>query len=71
MIYSIFLDSTANITIAHFKRAIELAKTIGFQHISLCLHTAIAEEYCDELYTCNKADFERSKKYIRLKITIL
>ncbi len=47
MINIIFSDSTASITIAHFKRAIELAKTIGFHHINDRLHTAIAEEYCD------------------------
>lgn len=44
--------------ISHFKRAVELARKIGFQHINDCLHTAIAEEYCEELYTYNKADFK-------------
>jgi hypothetical protein len=27
----------------HFRRAVDLASQIGFQHISDCLHTAIAE----------------------------
>ena len=54
----------------HFKRAIELARKIGFQNINDCLHTAIAEEYCDELYTFNKADFKRIQKHTELKITI-
>lgn len=57
--------------IHHFKRAIELARRIGFQNINDCLHTAVAEEYCDELYTYNKADFKRIQTYTRLKITIL
>ncbi|MBU1822134.1 MAG: PIN domain-containing protein [Bacteroidetes bacterium] len=57
--------------IYHFERAIALARTIGFQNINDCLHTAIAEEYCEELYTFNKADFKRIKKHTGLKITIL
>lgn len=57
--------------IHHFKRAVELARQIGFQNINDCLHTAIAEEHCDELYTYNRADFKRIKAYTRLKITIL
>lgn len=56
--------------LSHFDRAIELARKIGFQHINDCLHTAIAEEYCEELYTYNKADFKRIQKYTDLKITI-
>jgi predicted nucleic acid-binding protein len=57
--------------IRHFKRAIALARKIGFQNINDCLHTAIAEDYCDELYTFNKADFKRISKHTPLKITIL
>lgn len=56
--------------ISHFKRAVELARKVGFQHINDCLHTAIAEEYCEELYTYNKADFKRIQKHTDLKITI-
>ena len=56
--------------INHFKRAVKLARKIGFQHINDCLHTAIAEEHCDELYTYNKADFKRIQQYTDLKITI-
>ncbi len=62
---------TKSYAIHHFERGITLAKLIGFQHINDCLHTAIAEEYCDELYTYNKADFKRIQQHTRLKITIL
>ena len=57
--------------ILHFKRALELARKIGFQNINDCLHTAIAEEHCDELCTYNEADFKRIQTHTRLKITIL
>lgn len=57
--------------IHHFERGLTLAKIIGFQHINDCVHTAIAEEYCNELYTYNKADFRRIQIHTRLKITIL
>ena len=57
--------------IHHFKRGIALAKKVGFQHINDCLHTAIAEEYCEELFTYNKADFKQIQKHTKLKITIL
>lgn len=62
---------TTTYEVSHFKRAIELARKIGFQNINDCLHTAIAEEYCEELYTYNKADFKRIQKHTKLKITIL
>lgn len=58
-------------TTVHFRRAIALARKVGFQNINDCLHTAIAEEYCAELYTFNKADFKRIQKFTELKITIL
>ena len=34
-----------------FKRAQYLASKIGFQNINDCLHLAIAESHCKELYT--------------------
>jgi len=58
-------------TTVSFRRAIELAREIGFQNINDCLHTAIAEEYCVELYTFNKADFKRIQKFTELRIFIL
>jgi predicted nucleic acid-binding protein len=60
-----------NYDLSPFKRAVELARLMGFQNINDCLHAAIAEEHCDELYTYDKADFKRIKDYIRLKIRIL
>jgi predicted nucleic acid-binding protein len=57
--------------ISEMKRGIALAKLIGFQSINDCIHTAIAETHCTEIYTFNKADFKRIKKHSKLKITIL
>lgn len=71
MLTSLMYYQPITYEIRHFKRAIELARKIGFQNINDCLHTAIAEEYCDELYTYNRADFKRIKAHTRLKITIL
>lgn len=62
--------STTNYTLEHFRRAKELARKVGFQRINDCLHTAIAESYCSEIYTCNKADFEKIKPLTSLKVTI-
>ena len=36
-----------------FQRAIELANHIGFSNINDCIHTAVAESYCQELITFN------------------
>jgi predicted nucleic acid-binding protein len=74
IINNIKIFSTAtpiNYTAKHFNRAIELAKQIGFKHINDCIHTAIAEEFCTELITYNKDDFNKIKNYTALKITIL
>ncbi|ODS80449.1 MAG: hypothetical protein ABS46_14235 [Cytophagaceae bacterium SCN 52-12] len=54
-----------------FLRAMALASKIGYQNITDCLHTAIAEAHCTELVTYNKKDFKRIQKYTKLKITIL
>ena len=54
-----------------FQRAITLAKIIGFKNINDCLHTAIAEQYCKELYTFNRRDFDKIKEHTKLKIIIL
>ncbi len=62
--------SITNYTSEHFLRAKELACKIGFQSINDCLHTAIAESYCSEIYTCNKADFEKIKPLTSLRVTI-
>ncbi len=71
MLVSLLHYQPVSYEIRHFKWAIKMARKIGFQNINDCLHTAIAEEYCDELYTYNKADFKRIQKHTGLKITIL
>ncbi|MCF2502237.1 type II toxin-antitoxin system VapC family toxin [Dyadobacter sp. CY107] len=57
--------------LSSFKRACYLAEMIGYQNINDCLHTAIAEVYCDELYTFNQSDFKLLQKVTRLNITLL
>jgi predicted nucleic acid-binding protein len=54
-----------------FIRAIELANKIGFGDFNDCLHVAIAEEYCAELYTYNSRDFGRIQPLTSLTIHIL
>jgi predicted nucleic acid-binding protein len=54
-----------------FIRAIELANKIGFSDFNDCLHVAIAEEYCTELYTYNSRDFGRIQPLTTLTIHIL
>lgn len=53
------------------QRAVVLGKQLGFQHINDCLHTAIAERHCDELYTFNKSDFRRIAQLSKLKVVVL
>lgn len=57
--------------VTEMNRGIALAKQIGFQNINDCIHTAIAETYCTEIYTFNKADFNRIRKYSNLRITVM
>ena len=59
-----------NYSIEDFRRAKFLASKIGFQNINDCLHTTIAENYCTELYTFNKNDFEKINAFTDLKITL-
>lgn len=54
-----------------FVRAIELANRIGFSDFNDCLHVAIAEEHCTELYTYNARDFGRIQPLTTLTIHIL
>lgn len=54
-----------------FIRAIELANQIGFSDFNDCLHIAIAEENCTELYTYNSRDFGRIQSFTSLKIHVL
>lgn len=54
-----------------FQRAIELANHIGFSNINDCIHTSVAESYCQELITFNRKDFSKLKIYSTIKIIIL
>lgn len=54
----------------HFLRALEIANFAGTKNINDCIHTALAETYCSELYTFNKNDFSKIQQYTDLKITI-
>ena len=54
-----------------FTRAIEIAKIIGFKDFNDCLHTAIAEKHCTNLYTCNYRDFKRIQPHTPLNMHFL
>lgn len=71
MIQSLYDGKNVPFEMQHFLRAQELAKYVGFHNISGCIHTALAESYCDELVTFNKKDFGRIQRCTSLKITIL
>ena len=58
-------------TVSEFKRATEISRKIGYKSINDCIHTAIAENHCKELYTFNQADFKLIKNHTSLKINIL
>lgn len=60
-----------NYSFDEYLRASELCKKVGFLNINDCLHTAIAESYCAELYTYNQTDFKQIKNHTSLKINIL
>ncbi len=53
------------------RRAVELARHIGFRNINDCIHTAIAEAHCTELVTYNRGDFRKIRDLARVTITIL
>lgn len=71
MVGSLLKPEIVNYTVAHYNRAVELARILGYQNINDCLHTAIAETYCTELFTFNQSDFKRIQKLTNLKITLL
>ena len=60
-----------NYSFEDFKRAATLCQKVGFQNINDCIHIAIAETHCQELYTFNQADFKLIKNHTSLKINIL
>jgi predicted nucleic acid-binding protein len=53
-----------------FDRAYQIADQIGFQNINDCIHTALAERYCQKLITYNKDDFKKIQTLSNLKISI-
>lgn len=56
---------------AEFNRALELAEAIGFKDFNDCLHMAIAEQHCTDLFTCNYKDFKRIQPLTKVKIHFL
>lgn len=54
-----------------FNRALELAEKIGFKDFNDCLHMAIAEQHCTDLFTCNYKDFKRIQPLTNVKIHFL
>lgn len=61
----------ADYGLIEFTRAVELAKIIGYRDFNDCLHTAIAEQHCKNLYTCNIKDFKRIQPHTSLQIHFL
>ena len=53
------------------KRAVNIAKKVGFRNINDCIHTAIAESHCSELITYNRRDFKRIRDFATVDIKIL
>lgn len=53
------------------RRAMDIAREVGFRNINDCIHTAIAESHCTELITYNRRDFSRIANFARIGITIL
>ena len=53
------------------RRAVDIAKQVGFRNINDCIHTAIAESHCTELITYNKGDFRKIREVAKVKVTIL
>ena len=71
-ILTTFLTFTpVNYEAPEMQRAISLCKNLGFQHINDCLHTAIAERHCSELYTFNKSDFKKIARLSKVNVVVL
>lgn len=66
-----YLLKPVPVTLEHLERAAQIAYKVGFSHMSDCVHTAIAEQYCNELCTFNRSDFQLIQHHTKLKITIL
>jgi len=57
--------------LTEFTRAIELAGIMGYKNFNDCLHTAIAEQHCTDLYTCNHKEFKNIQLHTSLNIHFL
>ncbi|RYC68804.1 type II toxin-antitoxin system VapC family toxin [Spirosoma sordidisoli] len=68
---SLYAADPVSVTLDHLKRATQIAYKVSFYHTSDCLHTAIAEQYCDELITFNGSEFNLIRHHTKLKITVL
>ncbi|MBC7572572.1 MAG: type II toxin-antitoxin system VapC family toxin [Spirosoma sp.] len=68
---SLYAADPVPVTLDHLKRAMQIAYKVSFHHTSDCLHTAVAEQHCDELITFNGSDFSLIQHHTKLKITIL
>ena len=53
------------------RRAVDIAREVGFRNINDCIHTAIAESHCTELITYDRQDFTRIRDFARINVTIL
>ena len=56
---------------AVLRRSFDMARHVGFRNINDCIHAAIAERHCTELFTYNLRDFRRIRDIARIRITIL
>ena len=68
---SLYAADPVSVTLEHLKRATQIAYKVSFHHTSDCLHTAIAEQYCDELITFNGSEFNLIRHHTKLRITVL
>lgn len=68
---NLYAANPVTVTLDHLRRATQIAYKVGFHHTSDCLHTAIAEQYCNELVTFNGSDFNLIRHHTKLKVTVL
>ena len=52
-----YLLDPVPVTLAHLQRAAQIGYKVSFSHMSDCVHTAVAEEFCQGLCTYNGSDF--------------
>ena len=68
---SLISSSPVGYGLVEFNRAVKLAEIIGFKDFNDCLHIAIAEQHCSDMYTCNYKDFKRIQPLTTLNIHFL